>query len=487
MNVLIIANHTSPELSPLTKDSCLCLLPITGKPLIEHTLESVARLSPDSTTIVASRGLNALRDFIGSGERWGLVIDVVSSRPNESIRKLRSNSERLFSDDTLIIECNRVRNFSFDDFMSSVESCNVESDCYSFQLDDVDAGLHYVKKINSSSGSDHKQKYISMVGATSYPLNTPLDYHTINMLIAADQVPTITTRGRERSLGLTTGFMTRIHPRSVKAGRVHAGNNCRVHPSCSLSGSVVLNNGVVVDRHTSIENSVILDRTFVGENLEIKNAILYGDLLIRVDTGAVVEVTDRFLTAHLGESLYDAHFANITNQVAGAVLLFISLPLWIFSLALALLNSPSQPLVRKQFVGNKFVKHSANNSAQQPGDKRLFNTFEFNVRPGLFRKLPLTLSIAAGHVRLVGVSLCSPLELEERTEGWQTVRDNAPAGALGPSQLYLPDNASLDEKILTDAIFAQQASKTNSLQILWQALRTLVGLSPEPDTEFQSS
>ena len=485
MNVLIIANHTSTELGPLTRDSCLCLLPITGKPLIEHTLESVARLSPDSTTIVASRGLNALRDFIGSGERWGLVIDVVSSRPNESIAKLHSNNERLFSDDTLIIECNRVRNFSYQDFISAIESSEKNSNSYTVQLDGADAGLHYLRKPNSSSGSALKLEIISLEGATSYPLNTPLDYHTINMLIAAGQVPTITTRGRERSLGLTTGFMTRIHPRSIKAGRVHAGNNCRVHPSCSLSGSVVLNNGVVVDRNTSIENSVILDRTFVGENLEIKNAILFGDLLIRVDTGAVVEVTDRFLTAHLGESLYDAHFANITNQLAGLALLIISLPLWPLCFILALLRSPRQPLISKQFVGNKFVKHSTNSNDQKPGEKRFFKTFEFNVKHGLLRKLPLVISIATGHVRLVGVSLCSPAELEERTEGWQTVRDSAPAGALGPSQLFLSEDASLDEKILTDAIFAQQASKTNSLYILLQAIRTMVGLSPEPDTELQ--
>lgn len=469
MNVLIIANHGSSDLAPLIKDSALCLLTVAGKPLIEHTLEAVARLSPNSTTIVASRGLNALRRYIGSGERWGLLIDVVSSRPNESLPRLRMNNKRLFLDDLLIIECNRIRGFSYQSFLDKVKQSDSKSTQYTAIANGEDAGLHFYVKSHVVSTDPPTE--IEIQDASSHLISDLENYHRANMLVAAGEVPTVLTRGKERSLGLITGFMTRIHPRSIKSGRVHAGNNCRVHPSCSLTGNVVLNNGVVVDRYTSIENSLILSQTFVGENLEIKNAILCGELLIRVDTGAVVEITDRFLTAQLGESLYDAHFAEVTNRFFGVVLTVLSVPMWPIALILACIHSPRNLFIKKRFVGNK--------PGKPHGTKRQFSTFEFATKHGFFRRLPLTLSIAAGHIRLVGVSLCTPDELTDRIDGWETQRNHAPSGVLGPVQLYLADDSNTNEKILMDAIFAQQLGKLNSLNVCWQSIKLLFGFESE--------
>lgn len=468
MHVLIIANHSPKELEPLVKDSALCLLSVGGKPIIEHTLESVARFSPTKTTIVASRGLNALRQYIGSGERWGLVIDVISSRPDESLPRLKLNNSKLFKNDLLVIECNKIRGFALGDFLAAIED-GCESKEFSAWANDQSCGLHYYKE--NFSANESASSVIDMQGTDTYPITNPAEYHRINMLVAAGEVPTIAVRGRERSLGLTTGFMTRIHPRVLKSGRVHAGNNCRVHPSCSLSGNVVLNSGVVIDRNSTVENSLILDRTFVGENLEIRNSILSGGLIIRVDTGAVVEVTDRFLMAPLGDSLYDAHFADITNQFLGVLLLLLTLPLWPIALLSSLFSSSTNAIEKKKYIGNK-----VNNLT---GERQYFKTLEFGVRHRFLKKLPLLFAVATGQIRLVGVSLLTPEEQENRSESWQTARDSAHCGLLGPVQLYFPEDTNVDEKILTDAMFAQQFSRTNSLSVYWQAIRVLVGFGSE--------
>jgi len=478
MNVLIIANQTSSELAALTRESCLSMLPIAGKPLIEHTLESVARFSPETTTIIASRGLDSIRDFIGSGERWGLLIDVVSSRPNEPISKLQKNNEKLFTGDLLIVECNRLRGFAFNDFLQAVEEIKSSAIAFSAMTQEQPAGVHLVKNSLQEGTVDLSSvdiEQISMPEAYSWDLKTPVDLHNINMLAATGKIPTITTRGKERALGMTTGFMTQIHPRSLEAGCVHAGNHCRVHPTCTLTGNVVLNHGVVVDRHSKLENTLVLNQTYVGENLDIKNAILSGDLLIRVDTGAVVEVTDRFLTAKLGENLYDTHFANVTNQLIGIVLFLVSLPLWPIALLWSFANSPHRPVKQYSYLGNKVGRGISG--------RKVFSTVEFAAQPKLLKKLPLVLAIATGHIRLVGVSLCTPNELSDRTDSWETVRNSAPVGALGPTQLYLSDDVSIDEKILTDTIFAQQSSVMSSVQTCWQAIRAVLGFPVDQNNQ----
>ena len=72
MHIIIIANHQPTALAPLTDNGSLAMLPIGGKPLIEHLLENVATVQHEKMTIVASRGFDTLRKFVGSGERWGL-------------------------------------------------------------------------------------------------------------------------------------------------------------------------------------------------------------------------------------------------------------------------------------------------------------------------------------------------------------------------------------------------------------------------------
>jgi len=480
MNVIIIANRTSPGLSPLSDNECLAMLPIAGKPLLEHTLEAVARIKPTTVTVVGSRSLASIKRFVGIGAKWGLNLAVLSSRPNEPVNSLRRKQRDLFEGDVLVVECDRLCGFPLQEFLDETPD-----DAVGWFVADTasgDAGLRRYRQPLSATDTETRQLTLSdmptvipMKHYRVYPITTLKEFHEVNLQAAAGDIPNLTSRGRERAIGLTTGFMSKVHPRCLQLGKALVGNHCRVASNCILRGRVVINHGVVVDRGTRIEDSVIMDRTFLGENLHVKNAIVEGNTLIRVDTGAVVNITDRFLVAALGESLYNTHFADITNRLMGVMLCLLSLPLWPVALLVGWMNRPRQPYCRMQYVGNK--------AAPQVGEVVTFNTIEFSCERAWLRRLPLVLAIASGHIRLVGVSICAPDELGDRTDSWQTIRDSYPSGALGPTQLHLP-NASTDEKIMADAIFAQQAATSTSAQVCWQAVRMMLGLRVLPKAEM---
>lgn len=477
MKILIIANQAPKDLDLLTRGKCVAMLPVAGKPLLEHTLEAVTRLEHPTVdfadiTIVASRGLTELRHYIGNGDKWGLGISVSSSRPNAAATSLRITRDLMRDDDVLLIECDRLRSFSFTEFINEakVAEAKIPDLAFSASIDGINGGLHLLKKSPTlQQGSSINATPVEMLHGVVYPVTTGPEFHHANLAGASGDIKNLVTRGRERSLGLTTGFMTNIHPRCLKVGKLLAGNHCRAHRSSSFSGTVILNNGVVVDRNTSIENSVILDKTFIGENLQIKDSIVTGDMLIRVDTGAILQITDEFLTADLGEGIYETHFANITNRLMGLALSVLSLPLWPIALLFAVLSNADSPVTKASYVGNR--------DGKGPGGKKVFSTIEFNTSHGLLKRIPLVLNIALGDIRLVGVSQFTPAETEESNVSLEISRDKTPTGALGPSQLYLPGDSTVDERLLSDSIFSQQASVATSWQICWWALLRLVGTS----------
>lgn len=480
MKILIMANQAPADLDLLTRGQCVAMLPVAGKPLLEHTLEAVTRLEEptvklDEITIVASRGVAELRHYVGNGKKWGLGINIVSSRPNADATSLKLTRDFLKSDEVMLIECDRLRSFSLSEFLNEarVVEAKIPDTSFSAVVDSQNGGLHLLKPSDILSDSQLlNATAVVMQHGVIYPVTNAEEFHRVNIAGASGEIKNLVTRGRERSLGLTTGFMTNIHPRCLKLGKLLAGNHCRAHSSSSFSGTVILNNGVVVDRNTSIENSVVLDKTFIGENLQIKNSILAGDMLIRVDTGAILQITDDFLAADLGDGIYETHFANITNRLLGLVLTLITLPLWPIAFLLAKDTreqdaSAQSRLNKTSYVGNK--------AGRGPGSKHVFTTIEFNTASRLLKHFPLAINIAFGDIRLVGISLFTPEETTERQESWESTRDKAPAGALGPSQLYLAADASVDEKAMSDTIFSQQTSVPGSCLICWSAFRKLIG------------
>ena len=78
-----------------------------------------------------------------------------------------------------------------------------------------------------------------------------------------------------------------------------------------------------------------------------------------------------------------------------------------------------------------------------------------------------------GDLRLVGVSPLTPSESAARREDWQFVRDVAPVGLLGPTQLSVPADAPIEERLLSDAFYARQRNGWRDLGFLWQGLGLL--------------
>jgi hypothetical protein len=125
--------------------------------------------------------------------------------------------------------------------------------------------------------------------------STLRDYHQSNFLLLRGEFNYIKPAGREYSLGHRSSPKARVNAKSIQSNHGYFGAYCRIDKSARLSGDVIIGNRAVVGKGANVRNSIILDRTYIGSNTDCNNAIIDGNLLIKVDTGVSLLLNDPVL------------------------------------------------------------------------------------------------------------------------------------------------------------------------------------------------
>lgn len=77
MKGVIIAAGTGTRLSHYHREPHKVLVPVAGRPVIDHTLEAFARAGLTDLVIVTGHNGDAIREWVGDGSRYGLCIRYV--------------------------------------------------------------------------------------------------------------------------------------------------------------------------------------------------------------------------------------------------------------------------------------------------------------------------------------------------------------------------------------------------------------------------
>ena len=475
MKTFIFADRADTGLEPLTCNTCAALLPVAGKAVIEYTIEDLARAGIRQAVIVASAHADRVESHLGKGERWGMEFDYFPSRGGEHPASLLKRYASEIDEPLLLVRGDVLR--------SSIAGFIGEAACEGGPLVEARiggapagvclcrAGIAALVGLDwpytLTTGTARPAVSFDLPDATWSALDSLTAYHRTNLDVAADQDPGLKLAGWARESGLTVGRGSHVETPSLTGEHAFVGRGSRVHPEARLAGTSVVSDSCYIDSQASIIDSVILPGTYVGENIEIRNAIVNGNQVIRVDSGASYRVADRFLLTQMqrqGASLP----AQLANRTAGLLLLVISLPLWPLAAAGALLQSPSAPLRRLQLRSNKYRLDEMHEPVRAQ-----FIGREWAVSAPVLRRLPLLLAVIAGHINLVGTR---PRPLEATPAGgtpWEDIAGDAPAGLLGPVQLDLPDDAPSEEGLLNEIYYAQYRSLKSDLGYLLKGLRAM--------------
>ena len=476
MDVILLADRKGQELLPLTDNTCTPLLPLAGKMVIEHTLEALVEAGLRQVNIILSPYAEQVKEVLGNGERWGMRLTYSTSRGEESPVQVLTQLQQPPAPPFLILRGDIVRSGQIKVFLQQAET--LTAPCVKALFGGKNAYLMLCREspdaaLDSLNWPDSTMKLsadetVDVNGAVAV-LDSLGAYYQANLDVAAGRFPLLLIPGRQSALGLTQGRYTEAYPQNLKQGIALIGSNCHLHPSVELSGEVVIGDNVIIDRRVSIESSVILPHTYIGELVELRNAIVRGNDLIRVDNGSILKISDSFLLADLKTTPFNKGLGTAFNRIAGLLLLFLSLPFWVLALFVGLLQNPAKLFITHRLRGNKMEL----NEFGIP-QRTEFSVGEWNVGPPVLRYLPRIVAVISGDLSLMGTL---PVSLEiaaQRTEEWEKLADQAPAGLLGPTQLHVPADAPEEEKLMSDSFYAAHSNVSHDLRYLLQAFQILV-------------
>ncbi|QQS54743.1 MAG: NDP-sugar synthase [Candidatus Competibacteraceae bacterium] len=470
MQALIFADRLGRELEPLTDRTCAALLPVTGKPVLEHTLEALVAAGLREAVVAVSPFADELRAALGDGSRWGIRLNYVLTHGEEDPDTIVESGQSQLADELLALRGDVLHGAALGEFLRLAAEVTGPVVYGRAANAPVSLCLH---RVGGRSGLEPllwsaepvemlpTWPVVELPGAVLNRLESPRAYHQVNLDAAAGRFPGLIVPGQPMRLGLTVGPRSKVSPRSLRQGVAFVGGHCRVEASAEFYGEVVIANRVIVDRHASLRDSVVLSDAYIGERLDIRNAIVQGNRLIQVDTGAVLPVIETVPAVNQREAMSGGMLAESLNRLLGLLLLLLSLPLWPLALVAALSENFDDPLRETRLRGNRLEFDEIGGRRRQA-----FVAMEWMTSIPLLRHLPRLLAVVSGDLRLVGAEPLTPEQADSQREDWERLADRAPAGLIGPTQLILPASAPREARLMSDVFYSRQHSAGKDLRYL---------------------
>lgn len=475
MKTFIFVDRSDAALQPLTGDTCSALLPVAGKAVIEYTIEDLARAGIQQAVIVASAHATRVEEHLGKGERWGMQFEYFPSRggehPAQLLSRYASNIEK-----TLLLVRGDVLRSSIADFIET--AIGSSEPLVEARINNAAVGVCLCRNgivaldtlewpYTEAPGNVTANSSFGLQDASWSALDSLPAYHAANLDVAAGRYPGLKLAGWDHGNGLTIGRGSNVSTQSLAGEHTFVGKRSRVRATARLDGTSVISDNCFIDNAASIKDSVILAGTYVGENIEIRNAIVNGNQVIRVDSGANYRVADRFLLTQM-QRQQSSLALQLFNRTAGLLLLVLSLPLWPVAAAAALLNAPKAPLQWLRLRSNKY----GSDEHQEPA-RAGFSSAEWVVSAPVLRRLPLLLAVISGHINLVGARPRPVTDGPPGSDPWEHIAGDAQVGLIGPVQLDLPDEAPAEEGLLNEIYYARYRSLPSDLGYLLKGARAM--------------
>jgi hypothetical protein len=478
MKALLLADRLGPGLSPFTERTAVALFPVAGKPLVFHAIEDLVQAGVKEVVVVVSSFAEEVERAVGDGTRWGLKLEFVLSPGDESPASLAGRLGGRFPGELLAVRGDVLRSPLLTAFLARAAGRPAEPVLFP-TAGGVACGVALVRSVAArpaalpavpEAAQSQAGAAVDIEGAAFEPVESLPALHRANVEAVSGRFPGLLVPGREVAVGLVAGRRSRVPLRAVWQGPVFVGARCSVDAEAELLGPVVLSDDVVVDRRATLSNTVVFPHSYVGELVELTNALVFSDVLVRVDTGAVTRVTDSFLLSDLRAAPVSSAVGGLLSRLAGLGLLVLSLPLWPLALVASLLARPWAPFHRVALGGNRRERDETGAMRRRP-----FTVLEFATPVPVLRHLPRLLAVLSGDLSLVGVTPLPPAEEAGLEEEWALGRRDAPVGLAGPAQL-LPDPAApREEKLLADVFLGGSLRSGRPVAILKPALRALFG------------
>ena len=486
MLAIVLATGYNAEMAPLTDWYPTPLLPIVDRPVIQHVVENLVDKGITEIDFVFSHQPHKLEVFLGDGARWGCSFRFHLARDPErpyAILKTIPLPDELIT----LAHADRlpfaVIQADADTTVVYVQPPPHQGRWTGWALvpravltqmpDDLDEeGLGVY--LTANTVPSNIQEVTSILSARSFE-----ELLKANRVVLAGEFPVRLLTGTQTEKGIWISRNVSLHPTTRLVPPVFIGENCRIGMAARLGPNVVIEHDCILDNRCTVQDSLIFQNSYVGESLDLSEAIVDRNRLVNTRVGVAVSITDDFLLGSLSEGHMQQWTGRKLSQTLGVVLAILTLPLL---LATAL-------VIRLTRRGPVFHRSEAVALPTQPQEWewRTFSAWRFSpeepaaflarrrflrgLRHCLLYVLPGLINIAKGELRFVGVPPRSKEQILGLSHDWQTLYLDSKPGMITETDIYyfgvIP---SEDEVYSAEAFYTVNASAGYDLKLLWKYL-----------------
>jgi hypothetical protein len=264
---------------------------------------------------------------------------------------------------------------------------------------------------------------------------------------------TVVHLDQEIAPGIWIGPGAKVSPAARLQAPCWVGSYARISPGCQLGPGAFVGSGCFLDEGVEMTDSLVCRDSYVGAHTSLQNKIVQGGLLLDLDRGLAVEVSDPLLLNSLETSACQpAWWERGLALVAGP---------WLRLLA-RWTNAREQPAIEEYVLGHH----------------RKISLATYPKGPLLLRRSPWLRAVAGGHLRLCGI-------LPRTAEQWEDlapeVRANlaqAPVGIIAFSDLHQCHSAEEPEEWM-HALYQTSSASAGTTKQLHRAWLKLAFTTPQ--------
>lgn len=474
MRALLFANQPGIGLAPMTDDTNVTLLPVLCKPLIVHTLEALTEADVVDVLVVVAAHAERIEAELGDGSRWGLRLSYCTTPDERPWPDVVARSGQFLADQSefLAVRGDVARSSGALEEFLAVAALQPGSNVEGVGCQGIAAGLRLVRSAWDDAGTPLLLKTTCAV-----PVVDHASLLAANCRAAAGELGSRHHDGHALAKGVRIGSHSEIARGSLGAPPFSIDEGVKVRSGARLEGPVVLGRNVIVEEGAQIHNALVMPNTYVGRQVELRNAIAWRKQLIRVDPGLRMGSGDAALPAALSNVPVLRALGGYVQRCVALMLLLAGAPLWPLVAVVALLSRPRHPFHRVELLGNR--RPSAGGTEDR-GGRQPFSCWEPAVplpwlrQLGRLRHLTRLIPVIQGRLALVGVRPLSVAQTDALQDDWQRLREQAPVGLIGPALFH---GECEEEKLLHEALFAQGEGRWKTLAQLSSSLAALGSLS----------
>ncbi len=318
------------------------LLKIANKPLLEYFVDLMQIIGIEEIRFVYDYSSCEIDDYFGDGTKWGMTFSYNLFKPEDSLKKIYLKNKSFAKDNELLI----VEGYNFINYdKNSVSQDNVCQLIGQTELGNVRLVKEdNYKEIFNCEITEDNPKVVA--------INSIKSYYDLSMMVIDEGANHFVLPGYSNEIKAYIGADT-SYPRTVTPDKpIMLGNHVRIHDMVILGPKAIVGNNSIIDSMTTVKNSIIYDNTYIGQELDIINKIVYKNILIAAGSGESISMNENFLLSGVEKKYLISSLQLLIQYVMASILFLFQLIPFIFFSPFVLFWKKKYSL-RKYFLMDK--------------------------------------------------------------------------------------------------------------------------------------